>query len=97
MSTKVWRTSESVTTAYFSIVSSFILIQQNSSAATRFRDSFCVFFAYKKLLGRTEMRTRGWKDDRRYEQFETSPDTIEQELRPVDSEQQQTDNLAITI
>ena len=62
MSTRVWRTFESATTAYFSIVSSFIFIQLNSSAATRFRDSFCMFFAYKKLLGRTEMRTREWKD-----------------------------------
>ena len=40
-----------------------------------------MFFAYKKLLDRTEMRTR----DRiyafsRYGQFETSPEKIDQEL-----------------
>ena len=47
------------------------------------RDSFGCFSRIKKLLGRTDMRTR----DRiyafsQYEQFETSPETIEQELRP---------------
>ena len=33
-------------------------IQLNTRAATRFHNSLCVFFAYKKLQGRTEMRTR---------------------------------------
>ena len=31
------------------------------------------------------------KNGSRYEQFETSPETIEQEVRPVDCDQRQTD------
>ena len=34
---------------------------------------------------------RGSRNDSRYEQFEVSPETIEQEFRPVVCEQQQTD------
>ena len=37
-----------------------------------------VFHIYKKIARPTETQTR----DSRYEQFETSPETIEQELRP---------------
>ena len=32
-----------------------------------------------------------WNDSR-YEQFETSPDTINKELRPIDYEERQKDN-----
>ena len=44
-------------------------------------------FAYKKLLGRTETRTS------RYEQFETSPEIVEQELGSAVCEHRQTDML----
>ena len=37
-------------------------IQLNTSAATRFRSSFWVFFGYTKMLSRTEMRTRERKN-----------------------------------
>ena len=37
------------------------------------------------------MRTRERKNDSRYKQFEISPKTIEQELRPVVCEQRHTD------
>ena len=52
-----------------------------------------MFFAYKKLLDRTEMRTR----DRigiafsRYGQFETYPEKFEQELRRAVCERRRTD------
>ena len=43
-----------------------------------------VFRVLKKLLGRTETRERVTGCVfRRYEQLETSPETIEQELRPA--------------
>ena len=45
------------------------------------------FFAYKKILSRTEMQTRD--ATRRYGQFEISPEAIEQELRPADCERRQ--------
>ena len=41
-----------------------------------------VVFAYKKLIGRTEMQTRDKIGFQSIEQFETSPETIEQELQP---------------
>ena len=53
----------------------------------------CGFLAYTKNLGRIETRTRdkkylGWCD-----QFETSPDAIEPELRTALCERRQTDRL----
>ena len=57
-----------------------------------FRDSFWVFCAYKKIARLNwdaySLEERPYS---RYEQFETSPETIEQELRPAVCEQQQTD------
>ena len=47
------------------------------------RDNCWVFFAYKKIIDRTDTRTRERKSFSRYEQFEISPETIEQELRPA--------------
>ena len=47
---------------------------------------FVNFSATTNLLSRTEMRTRE-RNDTRYEQFEISPETIEQELRLVVCEQ----------
>ena len=41
-------------------------------------------------LGRTEVRTRE-RNDSRYDQFETCPETLEQELRPAVCEQRQTE------
>ena len=46
-----------------------------------------MFFAYKKMLGRIETRTRDMI--RRYEQLETFPETIEQELRHAVCEHRQ--------
>ena len=43
------------------------------------------------MLGRTETRTRDRMYFRRYEQLETSPETIQQELRPAVCERRQTD------
>ena len=47
------------------------------------------------MLGRTETRTRDrmYCTVRRYEQLETSPETIEQELRPAVCEHRQTNRL----
>ena len=45
------------------------------------------------MLGRTETRTRERMTVRRYEQLETSPETVEQELRPAVCEYRQTDRL----
>ena len=49
------------------------------------------FFAYKKILGRTETRTRDQGcTSGGYDQFETSPEAIGQELRPAVCERRQT-------
>ena len=52
---------------------------------------FWVFSPGKNLLGQTEMRLHERKNDNRYAQFEISPETIEQELRPAVCKQRQTD------
>ena len=60
---------------------------------TRFPQGFGCFLRIKKLLGRTETRTRDRMYRQSYEQLETSPEAIEQELRPEVCEQRQTDRL----
>ena len=50
----------------------------------------CGFFAYTKILGRTETRTRERMYLGGYDQLEASPETIEQELRPGVCERGQT-------
>ena len=68
-------------------------IQMNTHAGDLIYPRFWMFFAFiQKLLGRTESRTR----DRMYCQTirtvrDTSPETIEQELRPAVCERRQTD------
>ena len=52
-------------------------------AKVGFCGSLVMFFAYKKLLGRTETRTRDRMHLGRYDQLETYLETIEQELRPA--------------
>ena len=49
------------------------------------------FLAFKKYLGRIEMRTRDKKYLGRISQFETSPEAIEPELRTAFCERRQTD------
>ncbi len=49
------------------------------------------FSTKQSLLGRTEMRTRDRMYCQRYDQFETSPEAIEQELRPAVCEHRRTD------
>ena len=51
------------------------------------------FLAFKKYLGRIEMRTRDKKYLGRIRSFETSPDAIEPELRTALCERRQTDGL----
>ena len=53
----------------------------------------CSFFAYKKILGRIETRTRDKSTSGGCDQFETSPEAIDQELRPAVCERRQTDRL----
>ena len=52
-----------------------------------------VFLAYKKILGRIETRTRDKSTLVGCDQFETSPEAIEQELRTAFCERRQTDRL----
>ena len=48
-----------------------------------FRDSFPMFFAYKNSYAKLRRKlVRGWTVSR-YEEFDTSPETIKQELRPA--------------
>ena len=54
------------------------------------RDSFWVFFAYKKFSAEPRRVLARGCTVSRYEQFDTSPETIEQELRPAICEQRQT-------
>ena len=50
-----------------------------------------VFLSYKKILGRIETRTHVTKSTSGgYDQFETSPEAIEQELRAAFCERRQT-------
>ena len=65
--------------------------ERRSTAAGR-ATVVCGFFAYKKILGRIETRT----SDKKYlgcDQFETSPEAIDQELRTAFCERRQTDRL----
>ena len=67
-------------------------IQINTRAGDTVSVNFLVFSRIKKLLGRTETRTRERKwlsAFSRYEQFDTSPEMIEQELRPAACELRQ--------
>ena len=68
-----------------------LAIQINTRAGDPISPRFWMFFTHNKLLGRTETRTRDGCTVRRYEQLETSPETIEQELRPAVCEYRQTD------
>ena len=60
-------------------------IQLNTRAGHPVSRGFGYFSGIQKLLGRTDTRTRDVTGCVfcRYEQFETSPETIEQELRPA--------------
>ena len=83
-STRRWR----------SIVTGRWFIQMNTRTGDSVSASVCVFSPINKLLGRTEIRTRTLARGSafsRYEQFEISPETIEQELRPVVCLHRQTD------
>ena len=50
-----------------------------------------MFFGSKKIARMNWARTRDRSTVSRYEQLETSPETIEQELRPAVCEHRQTD------
>ena len=82
-----WRPTEMQLTPLFDgslTINGRLLGHSNKHSHGRygFRE-FLDFLAYKKLLGRTEMRTRERKCFLRYEQFEISSETIEKELRQV--------------
>ena len=58
------------------------------------RDSLWMFFAYKKnAIAELRCELVTGCTARRYDQFETSPEAIEQELRPAVCERRQTDRL----
>ena len=54
---------------------------------------FAVFFAYKKMLGRIRRELVTKSTSGGCDQFETSPEAIDQELRPALCERRQTDRL----
>ena len=58
-----------------------------TSARPGLRDSFWMFFAYKNCYAELRRELVTGCTVSRYEQFETSPETIEQELRPAVCEQ----------
>ena len=78
-------TSESSVTPLF--------IQQPYARDSAFVIVYGCFSRIKKILGRTEMRTRERSTSVGYDQFETSPEAIEQELRPAVCERRPTDRL----
>ena len=51
----------------------------------------CGFFAYKKLLAELRLELVTGCTSGGYDQFDTSPEAIEQELRPAVCERRQTD------
>ena len=63
----------------------------DTCAGPGFRDSLCLLFANKNSYAEERRELVRGRTFSRYEQFETSPETIEQELRPVVCEQRKTD------
>ena len=67
------------------------VIQINTRAGHPISPRFWMFFAYKKCYAKLRRDLVTGCIFRRYEQLETSPETIEQELRPAVCERRQTD------
>ena len=68
-----------------------LAIEINTREGDPVSPRFWMFFSYKKILGRTETRTRDRMYCQSIRKLETSPGTIEQELRPAVCEHRQTD------
>ena len=71
---------------------SFAGYSTDTCAGLCFRDNYRVFFEYKKnYMAEARRELMRGITFSRYEQFETSPETIEQELRPAVCELRQTE------
>ena len=69
-------------------MTAIVAVQVVAVSMCRIRSGFSPI---KKFLGRTEMRTCERKERQSVRTVDISPETIEQELQPVDCEQRQTD------
>ena len=67
------------------------VIEINTGTGGPVSPRFWVFFVYNKFVGRTDNELVRGCTVRQYEQLETSPETIEQELQPAVCEHRQID------